>query len=87
MVMQSKKDSLLETLVSVGSGASIAFLMNLFVLPIFIDDIANQVLSTALLISVFYTTVSIIRSFIFRRIFTKFTEKYKRQRHGRIIWK
>lgn len=85
--MQSKKDSFFETLVSVGSGAFIAFLMNLFILPIFVDDITNQVLSTALLISVFYTVVSIVRSFIFRRIFVKFTEKYKRQRQGRIIWK
>ncbi len=85
--MQSKKDSFFETLVSVGSGAFIAFLMNLFILPIFVDDITNQALSTALLISVFYTVVSIVRSFIFRRIFVKFTEKYKRQRQGRIIWK
>lgn len=85
--MQSKKDSLIETFVSVGSGAFIAFLMNLFVLPLFIDDIANQVISTALLISVFYTSVSIIRSFIFRRVFTRLTEKYKKQRKERLLWK
>ena len=85
--MHTKKDSFIETLVTVGTGAFIAFLMNLFILPMFVDDISNQVLSTAIFISVLYTTVSMIRSFIFRRIFTKFTEKYKRQRSGRIIWK
>tara|TARA_R110002020_G_scaffold233_4_gene1212 strand:- start:3625 stop:3867 length:243 start_codon:yes stop_codon:yes gene_type:complete len=76
--MQTKKDSLIETLFSVGTGAFIAFLLNLFFLPLFVDDIANRVLTTALLISVFYTSVSMTRSFIFRRIFTHLTERYKK---------
>ena len=42
--MQTKKDSFIETLVTVGTGAFIAFLMNLFILPMFVDDISNQVL-------------------------------------------
>ena len=76
--MQTKKDSLIETLFSVGTGAFIAFLLNLFFLPLFVDDIANRVLTTALLISVFYTSVSMTRSFILRRIFTHLTERYKK---------
>ena len=49
------------------------------------SGVANQVLTTALFISVFYTTVSIIRSYIFRRIFNRMTEKYKRRLKGRYV--
>ena len=83
--MQTKKDSFIETLFSVGSGAFIAFVLNLFLLPLFVDDIANQVLTTALFISVFYTTVSMIRSYIFRRVFNRMTEKYKRRLKSRYV--
>jgi|TARA_R110000824_G_scaffold72633_2_gene185289 hypothetical protein len=75
---QTKRDSLIETIFSVGSGSLIAFSLNLFFLPLFVDDIANRVITTALMISVFYTGVSMTRSFIFRRIFVHMTEKYKK---------
>ena len=75
--MQSKKESLLETFLSVGAGFFIALLLNLYMLPLFVSDISNQVLSTAIVIGVIYTTVSMVRSYLFRRAFNTLTEKYK----------
>ena len=75
--MQSQKQSLVESITNVGTGALIAFVLNLYFLPYFIDDIANQVMATALLISAIYTAVSIVRSYIFRRCFNKIQEKDK----------
>jgi len=85
--MQSKKESLLETTLSVGAGFFIALLLNLFMLPLFIDDISNQVLSTAVIIGVIYTTVSMVRSYMFRRAFNGMAEKYNKSIRGKYTWK
>ena len=74
--MQNKLNSIYETIISVGVGYFIAFSLNLFFLPHFVDDIADQVLSTAIIIGLVYTGVSMIRSYIFRRIFNKYSERY-----------
>ena len=75
--MQTRKASIGETILSVGTGFFIALLLNLYMLPLFASDISNQVLSTAILIGVIYTTVSMVRSYLFRRAFNTLTEKYK----------
>ena len=74
--MQNRLNSMYETVISVGVGYFIAFSLNLLLLPHFANDIANQVLSTALIIGSVYTGISMIRSYIFRRIFNKYSERY-----------
>ena len=85
--LQSKKESFLETFLSVGTGFFIALLLNLFLLPLFIDDITNQVFSTAVIIGIIYTTVSMVRSYVFRRAFERVSEKYKRGIFNKQSWK
>lgn len=66
---QSKKDSSIETVTNVGSGFFVALALNLTFLPLVTDGIAQQSLSIAVVIGVVYTSVSMGRSFLFRRIF------------------
>ena len=64
--MQSKKQSLIETLTSITIGIIIGIVLNLTILPIFGYPVS---LSDSLWISVIFTVVSIIRSYIIRRWF------------------
>ena len=68
-MVQSKKQSTVETITNVGIGYFIAMALNLFVLPYFIVGIAEQSIKTAILIGIIYTGTSMIRSYIFRRLF------------------
>ena len=54
-----------------GSGWFIAFILNLTILPFFVTGITNQSIYIAVIIGIIYTSVSMLRSFIFRRIFSK----------------
>jgi len=74
---QTKKGSAIETILNVGSGYFIASILNLLFLPFFIDEIQNYDIKIALLIGLVYTSVSMIRSFTFRRIFNNFMGKRK----------
>ena len=69
--MQSVKISTVETVLNVGSGFFVAMALNIFVLPFFAQDISNQVITSAIIIGVTYTGVSMVRSFLFRRAFAK----------------
>ena len=62
--MQTKKQSLIETLTSVFVGWLIGVILNLTVLPLFGYDVS---LTDGLLISIIFTVISIIRSYIIRR--------------------
>lgn len=73
VLMQSKKDSLIESLTSTTIGVIIGIVLNLTILPIFGYPVS---LSDSLWISVIFTIVSIIRSYIIRRWFNS---KEKRQ--------
>ena len=64
--MQTKKQSLIESLTSTTSGIIIGIVLNLTILPIFGYPVS---LSDSLWISVIFTIVSIIRSYIIRRWF------------------
>ena len=64
--MQSKKDSLIESLTSTTIGVIIGIVLNLTILPAFGYPVS---LSDSLWISVIFTIVSIIRSYIIRRWF------------------
>ena len=64
--MQSKKQSFIESLTSTTIGIIIGIVLNLTILPIFGYPVS---LSDSLWISVIFTVVSIIRSYIIRRWF------------------
>ena len=64
--MQSKKQSLIESLTSTTIGIIIGIVLNLTILPIFGYPVS---LSDSLWISVIFTAVSVIRSYAVRRIF------------------
>ena len=64
--MQTKKQSLIESLTSTTIGIIIGIVLNVTILPIFGYPVS---LSDSLWISVIFTVVSIIRSYIIRRWF------------------
>ena len=64
--MQTKKQSLIESLTSTTIGIMIGIVLNLTILPIFGYPVS---LSDSLWISVIFTVISIIRSYIIRRWF------------------
>ena len=64
--MQTKKQSAIESLTSTTIGIIIGIVLNLTILPIFGYPVS---LSDSLWISVIFTAVSVIRSYIIRRCF------------------
>lgn len=71
---QRKNHSAIETVLNVGSGYFIAMTLNIFFLPHFVQGIIEQSIYTAIIIGLVYTGISMVRSYIFRRAFTHFTE-------------
>lgn len=64
--MQTKKQSLIETLTSVFAGWLIGVILNLTILPLFDYNIT---VVDSLWVSLIFTVVSVIRSYVVRRIF------------------
>ena len=64
--MQTKKQSLIETLTSVFAGWLIGVIINLTILPLFDYNIT---VVDSLWVSLIFTTVSVIRSYVIRRFF------------------
>ena len=64
--MQSKKQSLIETLTSVFVGWLIGVILNLTILPLFDYNIT---VVDSLWVSLIFTTVSVIRGYVIRRWF------------------
>ena len=64
--MQSKRESMIETLTNVGIGWFISFIANMLVLPLFGYNIN---LTDGVLISIIFTAISIIRGYVVRRWF------------------
>ena len=62
--MQSKKDSLIESLTSTTIGWLIGVILNLTILPLFDYDIT---VVDSLWVSLIFTAVSVIRSYVIRR--------------------
>ena len=67
----SKLKSLTECIVNIIPGFGIAYFSNLFILPHYSEGIANSDGITMLIIGVWYTAISIVRSYAFRRIFNR----------------
>ena len=64
--MQTKRQSLIETLTNVGIGWFISFIANMLVLPLFGYNIN---LTDGVLISIIFTIISIVRGYVVRRWF------------------
>ena len=64
--MQSKRESMIETLTSVFVGWLIGVILNMLVLPLFDYDVN---LTDGVLISIIFTAVSVVRSYVVRRFF------------------
>lgn len=73
--MQSKKHSLIESFSNVAVGYFVALASQIIIFPFF--DIHIPIHDN-LLIGLWFTVISIIRSYIIRRFFTKRTEGIKR---------
>ena len=74
--MQSKTHSIIESILNVIVGYLVALISQILVFPIF--DI-NVDIKTNIYIGLWFTGISIIRSYILRRIFTKRTENAKQE--------
>ena len=64
--MQSKRESMIETLTNVGIGWFISFIANMLVLPLFGYNIN---FTDGVLISIIFTIISIVRGYVVRRWF------------------
>ena len=64
--MQSKMESMIESLTSTTIGWFISFIANMLVLPLFGYNIN---LTDGLLISIIFTIISIVRGYVVRRWF------------------
>ena len=64
--MQTKKQSMIETLTSVFVGWFIGVVLNMLVLPLFDYNVS---LTDGVLISIIFTAVSVIRGYVIRRWF------------------
>lgn len=68
--MQSKKNSFLESVTNVMIGYGVALASQLIVFPFFDIDVS---LSDNIQIGLWFTVISIVRSFCVRRVFNKYT--------------
>jgi hypothetical protein len=68
--MQLKKHSFLESVINVAVGYGVALLSQIFLFPLFNIYVS---LKTNLYIGFWFTIISIVRSYILRRIFNKLT--------------
>ena len=71
--MQTKKQSLIETLTSVFVGWLIGVILNLTVLPLFDYNIT---VVDSLLVSLIFTVISVVRGYLIRRFFNSKERKY-----------
>jgi hypothetical protein len=67
--MQTKKQSLIEQVVNIGIGFMIAQVMVLYLIPCW--DTTTLTWIDSMFISSIFTSVSLCRGYIFRRIFNK----------------
>ena len=71
--MQSKRESMIETLTSVFVGWLIGVILNLIVLPLFDYNIT---VVDSLLVSLIFTVISVVRGYLIRRFFNSKERKY-----------
>lgn len=72
--MQTKTMSAIEAACNIGSGVFIAWLVTIFLLPVMLDvEIAK---GEALEVTLVYTAISLVRSYIWRRFFNGKVKNY-----------
>mgnify|MGYP003614549242 FL=1 len=71
--MQSKRESMIETLTSVFVGWLIGVILNLTVLPLFDYNIT---VVDSLWVSLIFTVISVVRGYLIRRFFNSKERKY-----------
>jgi membrane protein CcdC involved in cytochrome C biogenesis len=67
----SKTKSLTETSLDIFLGFLMFLPVNYFVLPLFVGQIADHSLLTAIQIGVIFSTISLVRKFVIRRWFER----------------
>lgn len=70
----SRLKSISESLVNLIPGFGISYISNLYILPHFSSGIATSDSLTMLQIGFWYTVISVVRSYLFRRLFERFGE-------------
>jgi hypothetical protein len=71
----SKLKSATEAITNLIPGFAIAYLSNMYVLPLYAEGIAASDSFTMLQIGVWYTIISLARSYVLRRVFERLGEK------------
>ena len=71
--MQSKRESMIETLTSVFVGWLIGVILNLTILPLFDYNIT---VVDSLWVSLIFTVISVVRGYLIRRFFNSKERKY-----------
>ena len=69
--LDSRKKSVIETIIDVSTGFVIFLPVNFFVLPLFVDEIASQSIIGILSISGIYTSIALVRKYTLRRLFER----------------
>ncbi len=70
-MMQSKTHSMIESIINVVVGYFVALLSQIIVFPLFG---IHATIKDNLMIGLWFTVISILRSYILRRVFTRRTE-------------
>ncbi len=73
--LDSNKKSVVETVVDIVIGFLLFLPVNFFVLPLFVDQIANQEITGVLSISCIYMSIALIRKYTLRRWFERMRKK------------
>ena len=69
--MQSKTHSMIESIINVSVGYFVALISQIIIFPLFG---IHATIKDNILIGIWFTIISILRSYILRRIFTRRTE-------------
>ena len=74
-VLDSRKKSISETIVDIVIGFLLFLPVNFFVLPLFVDQIAEQNIIGILSLSAIYTSIALVRKYVLRRWFESMRKK------------
>jgi len=75
MSLDSRKKSISETIIDIVIGFLLFLPVNFFVLPLFVDQIAEQNIIGILFLSSIYTSIALVRKYMLRRWFENMRKK------------
>jgi len=78
--VQSKKESLIETILNIGSGFVLSWIATSYLLSYWFT--ISVPIKDAFWITVIYTFISILRSYFWRRIFNHYLKKKNSKENG-----